>query len=737
MGTKTKILSDFSFSKDSKKSKRTLFGKIILFVVIFVFGLQLATQYAAYKFGYSKSLGTPICMLLNEKLPVYPFWKIAIWFSQFKKYYGQHETITHIFGMAGYIIALSMLTGAIATRVIFLKDGKSAHESLHGSAHWADMKEIIQAGLLDKVGNENKTGVVVGGWMDGKKLKVLRHNGEEHVLVFAPTRSGKGVGLVLPTLLGEWRESVFVLDIKAENYHLTSGYRKSVLGHEIYRFNPADPRAVSEGTSVAFNPLEEIPLDYRKVEGNNRYERVIQNGKDSETAVIQRIAEILVDPDGKGLSDHWSRTSHALIVGAITHLIYKGYANGYCPSIADIGEELSKPGRSWRETVRLWQTFPHLGYEEDGKTPVPHPLVLHAAQEALQREDKEASSVISTLLSYFSLYRDPVISANTSVSSFKLLDLMNRDRPVDFYFTVKPTDLARLQPFIRIFVTLMINTLANEQAHNEGRAKMIHKHRLLLMLDEFPSVGKLPIFERALAFIGSFGLKAYIIVQDLSQIFAAYGERETITANSNIQIAYSTGNNVTAKLLSEKTGITTVIKESVSESGKRTDVFHNNTSVSMQEIQRPLLTLDEIMRLPGPKRNGSGDIIEAGDMLILKYGFPAIYGKQTLYFLDNTLRERAKLPAPYISDHAVEIKEKYERIITIKNELRIREIEEKDEQLKEVNRLVKRIQELEALFFEAEQNKDTETQKSCRREVREIKDRLKELNESVNAGVHR
>ena len=729
-----KVLSNFSFQIKNKSSKRKLFGKIFLLTVIIIFGLQLSTQYAAYKFGYAASLGTPIHMLF-DKLPLYPFWNIVYWFSQLRKYYGQHEVITQIFGMAGYITALSMLLGAIATRMVFLKDGTSAHESLHGSAHWADKQEIIQAGLLDKKGNENKVGVVVGGWMDGNKLKVLRHNGEEHVLVFAPTRSGKGVGLVLPTLLGEWRESVFVLDIKSENFNLTSGYRKNVLGHEVYRFNPADPRAVSEGTSVTFNPLEEIPLDYQKVEGKNRYERVIRDSKDSETAVIQRIAEILVDPEGRGLSDHWTRTSHALVVGAITHLIYRGYANGFCPSISDIGEELSKPGQEWRETVKSWQMFPHLGYEDDGVTPIPHPLVLYASQEAVQREDREASSVISTLLSYFSLYRDPVISANTAVSSFKLLDLMNRDKPVAFYFTVKPTDLARLQPFIRIFVTLMINTLADEQSHSEGRAKMIHKHRLLLMLDEFPSIGRLPIFERALAFIGGFGLKAYIIVQDLSQIFAAYGERETITANSNIQIAYSTGNNATAKLLSEKTGITTVIKESISESGKRTDIFHNNTSVSMQEIQRPLLTLDEIMRLPGPKRNEKGDIVEAGDMLILKYGFPAIYGKQPLYFLDKKLREYASLPAPIISDHAVEINGMYEKIAEIKKELRQKEIEEKDEQLRVVKTLEKRIHELEEQFFEAEQNDDIQTQDACRNEIREIKDKLKELKASLNTGI--
>ncbi len=131
------------------------------------------------------------------------------------------------------------------------RQGLKGRDDLHGSARWAEYEDI------DKMGYLKSEGVYVGGWWDEKRKihYYLRHNGPEHILCFAPTRSGKGVGLILPTLLA-WEHSSVVLDIKGENYALTTGYLKS-LGHKTLRFDPSD----AEGASAAFNPLEEIRLN--------------------------------------------------------------------------------------------------------------------------------------------------------------------------------------------------------------------------------------------------------------------------------------------------------------------------------------------------------------------------------------------------------------------------------------------------------------------------------------------
>jgi type IV secretion system protein VirD4 len=145
-----------------------------------------------------------------------------------------------------------------------------------------------------------------------------------YVLCYAPTRSGKGISLVLPTLLDGWRESVFVLDIKSENNALSAGYRKKELGQKILKLDFTDPDAISKGTSATFNPLEEVKLDYifdpgkRLPDPSNPEEavfRLVPSGTSSETASIQQIVAIIVDPNGKGMSDHWEKTASSLMLG--------------------------------------------------------------------------------------------------------------------------------------------------------------------------------------------------------------------------------------------------------------------------------------------------------------------------------------------------------------------------------------------------------------------------------------
>lgn len=171
------------------------------------------------------------------------------------------------------------------------------------------------------------------------------------------------------------------------------------------------------------------------------------------------------------------------------------------------------------------------------------------------------------------------------------------------------------------------------------------------MLDEFPSFGRLEVFQEALAFIAGYGIKAYLIMQDISQLRAAYGHDESILSNCHIRVAYAPNKPETARWLSEMVGTTTVSVMDTSTSGHRFGAVLQNVNQSIHSIARSLLTPDECMTLPGPTRkDGSDQIVNAGDMLIFTAGFSPIYGRQILYFHDHVFKQRAKIPAPIATD---------------------------------------------------------------------------------------
>ena len=279
--------------QNNTNSITKILGNIALLVVLLSISSAITTQYLAHKFGFHASLGETLLGRL--------YWPAA-WIEWSWRWWSTHTQVLQQ-GLTLFT-ALSILSMVIFAIGILLRSRKSvAIAGLHGTAHWATHQEIQNSGLLSKQKNNVNDGVYVGGWTNPKTKQIhyLRHAGPEHILAFAPTRSGKGVGLVLPTLLS-WQGSVICYDIKGENWALTSGWRKNHAGNKVMKFDPA----ATDGSSLAFNPLAEICL-----------------GTDQEVGDIQNIASMLVDTDGKGLFDHWSKTSHALLTGAILHCCYQ------------------------------------------------------------------------------------------------------------------------------------------------------------------------------------------------------------------------------------------------------------------------------------------------------------------------------------------------------------------------------------------------------------------------------
>ncbi|SEP42803.1 type IV secretory system conjugative DNA transfer family protein [Nitrosovibrio sp. Nv6] len=599
---------------------------LILVVITLLGGLSSATQYFAHLFQYHASLGWNFSS-------IYPPWRILEWARDWQQHYPSQ------FSSAGGVGIIVTAVGFLA--VLALKTtitGSKPNPYLHGSARWAERKDIEAAGLLPRASlfarlrgqaPQVNSGVYVGSWLDKQgRQHYLRHEGPQHVLCYAPTRSGKGVGLIVPTLLS-WPESAVITDLKGELWELTAGWRQRHAKNKVLRFEPA-----SAAHSAHWNALEEIRL-----------------GTDHEVGDIQNLATLIVDPDGKGLESHWQKTAQALLVGVILHALYKAAGTGITPSLSDVDDMLADPDRDIQELWMEMNQHPGAGPNQR--------LISASARDMLDRHEEEAGSIVSSVKSYLSLYRDPVVRQNISDSHFRIKDLMHHDNPISLYIVTSPDDKTRLRPLVRVMINMIVRLLAGKMTFENGRPKAHYKHRLLAMLDEFPSMGKLDIMQESLAFLGGYGIMCYLVCQDINQLKsrdAGYGPDETITSNCHIQNAFPPNRIETAEHLSKLTGQTTILKEQTTRTGRGVLASGSQVSRTKQEIQRSLLTVDECLRMPGPVkvRRGDEDLIEeAGDMIIYVAGFPAIYGKQPLYFKDPVFQARAEIPASGQSDRLI------------------------------------------------------------------------------------
>ena len=573
---------------------------VSLIVVVSLFFLVniLATQYVAQHFSYHENLGDSLYEYFYN-----PFGWI-IWQQDF---YTSYSYFFKSLNITMFFIIATVFVVFILIRLLALRKSKT-HDDVHGTAHWMRWDELKETNLLNQ-----KEGVYIGGYEESSNLKYLKHNGHEHVLAFAPTRSGKGIGLVLPTLL-DWRDSVIVLDIKGENWALTAGWREKYAHNRVLKF---DPTAL-DGLSVKFNPLEEIRI-----------------GERYEIGDLQNIAMMIVDTEGKGLRDYWEKSSFSFISGLILYTIHKTKKeNKPYPNLTDVYELLN------RDEIKDL-------LEEMLRSK--HHLVSLVGREMLNKAAEELSGVVGSSSSYLNLYVDPIISNNTSKSEFKINDLMNAEKPVSLYLVLKPNDKNRIMPLIRLIMNQLLRRLLEELEFEDGKSVKTYKHRMLLMLDEFTSLGRLGIFQESLAFMGGYGIKAYIIIQDITQLYEAYGKDESILSNCHIRIAYAPNKIETAELLSKMSGTTTVVKSYTTTSGSRISVMLGQVTESLQEISRPLLTPDECMRLRGAKKDHNGQVIEGGDMLIFIAGQAPIYGKQILFFKDQVFLDRSKVVAPTLT----------------------------------------------------------------------------------------
>lgn len=573
---------------------------------ISITGLWINTQRFASAVDYHPLLGKPITFF--NDLPVYLPYKLIEWYSEFG------DILPDVFKAIAPGLTMTYL---LALGVIMLILKKEKKLDSHGTAEWATKEDIIKAELLAD------EGVMLGKTEEGEYLK---HNGAEHALLMAPTRSGKGVGCIIPTLLS-WLHSVIVTDIKGENWALTSGWRKAI-GQIVIKLEPT----ADDYSTARFNPFDEIRAKTSK-----------------EIADTQNIANILVDPQGKGDLSHWQLSAASLMVGSIIYLKYVEPENASLGRLIELltSPPPDDPEGDIRSVLQRMRTIKHV---EDGDTIITdiygktvfdstqHPIVCQTCTEMLNKADDELAGVVSTVTSILSVYRDPVLARNLATSDFSIKDLMNHEKPVSLYMVFPPSDIDRMTPIFRLIIEMIIRRSIEKMEFKDSQAVKAYKHRMLLILDEFPALGRLDTMERALAYIAGYGIKALLIVQSLNQLYKTYTENNSIIDNCHIRVFFTPNDDKTPGLISRLLGKYTRFVQS--ESTNKKDILAIlSGSESTSQIGRDLMTADEVSKL------------NKAYELIFVAGFSPMKVKKIIYYLDKTFDYRnRKFKAPVKSD---------------------------------------------------------------------------------------
>ena len=512
-------------------------------------GFGAATQLVAGIFGEQSALGAPL--VASGAVRIYPPWAIVVWGERWGELYPRPFAVARLIEAVAFIAAAAVAgSGFIKTRAA----------KAFGAAAWGDFADCAAAGLFAQ------RGTVLGK----HGSEILCFDGPGHQLLVGASRSGKGRGHVVPTLLA-WTQSALVLDVKGEladgderiRFPGTAGFRET-LG-PVMRFAP------TRSQSVSFNPLFEVRR------GSN------------EVRDVQNIVEIIVDPAGDGRhQDFWDRSAKQILVGLILHVLYaEPPARKTLGVVREKLRDLDVAAAEMRVTLHR--------RNPETNAPEVHPEVLHAAESFLAGEERLKSGVKATAESFFGLFADPIVALKTSTSDFRIGDLMCGEAPVTLYLQPPPSDAQRLMPLMRLLLNQMARALMEDQTHDaQGRKK---KHSLLLVLDEFPQLGRMPFFETAMGAMAGYGLKAYLVCQSLNHIIRAYGRDNVILDNCHLVTAFAAADMDTAKTIAAMAGEIWEMRPQETLHRPR-GVLLARGSTTLREERRPLLLPGDVRALP-------------------------------------------------------------------------------------------------------------------------------------------
>lgn len=443
-------------------------------------------------------------------------------------------------------------------------------ESIHGDSRWANPNDVKKMGL------RSKHGVLLGKF----DKKFLVADGFQHILLFAPTGSGKGVGFVIPNLLF-WQDSVIVHDIKLENYELTSGWRRTNLKQKVFLWNPADP----DGISHCYNPMDWI---------SKKPGQMVDD--------VQKICNFLLPEQ-----EFWQNEARALLTGVMLYLVT---APGTVRTLGEVVRTLRSDDVVYNMAVVL-DTY--------GKQI--HPVAYMNIASYIQKPDKERGSVTSTANSSLELWANPLIDATTATSDFNLHNF--KKYPHTCYVGLTPDNISRLKPLMNMFY---------QQAAAFFTARLPQpdeKFGVLMMMDEFPTLGKMEQFLAGIAYFRGYKVRLFLIIQDTEQLKGIYEENgmNSFLSNSTYRITFAANNMETANLISQLLGNKTVTQVSYNKP-KYLDLNPGARSLHLSETQRALLLPQEVITMPRE------------DQIILIESQPPIRCKKIMYFKDKFFQKR-------------------------------------------------------------------------------------------------
>lgn len=451
---------------------------------------------------------------------------------------------------------------------------------LHGAARFANERELKRHGF------RSASGIIVGR----KGGRFLTFGGSEHVLVEAPTRSGKGTGIVIPNLL-TWQGSVVVLDVKRENYNASAGFRTHY-GQQVFLFNPTD----RQGRTARYNPLAYID----------------RNDPDDVIIELQKIATMLfVAPDrGEAFWANGARTGFAgvgawlaetsdeeLTMGAIYRYLTEGDARSF------FKKELANPARNLSTGCRT------------------------ALADFAGGSDNSFADIKKTITSVLGLWLNPLVDAATSTSDFDLRDL--RKHHISIYLGVSPDELDRIAPLYNLLFQQLIDLNVRELPGNTTPVPV------LVILDEFARLGRASVIASAFSYVAGYGIRLLPVIQSRSQLRGVYGEHvaDEIVANCGVEVAFTPKELRVANELSDRIGY--VGQESITRS-LTINGWLANRSKSMSEQRRALLLPQELMQFPSTK------------LILLRGGIPPIIGTKIFYFKSRFFKKRV-FPPPVMA----------------------------------------------------------------------------------------
>ncbi|MGG2007578.1 type IV secretory system conjugative DNA transfer family protein [Novosphingobium resinovorum] len=451
---------------------------------------------------------------------------------------------------------------------------------LHGAARFAKESEIRRAGF--RAGN----GIVLGK----RAGKFLTFGGSEHAIIEAPTRSGKGVGIVIPNLLS-WQDSVVVLDVKRENWDATAGFRQKH-GQSVFLFNPTDP----EGRTARYNPLGYIDRD----------------DPDQVVIELQKIATMLFVPPERG-EPFWTDSARTAFVGVGAYL-----------AVADQPFTIGS-------IYRLMTTGDTRGFFRrvlDDRSLKLSQGCRNALADFTSGADNTFAGIVQTVTSKLSLWLNPRVDAATEDSDFDLRAL--RTKPMSIYLGVSPDELDRVAPLYNLLFQQLIDL--NVRALPNATTP----HQVLVILDEFARIGRAQVIASAFSYVAGYGIRLLPVIQSRSQLRAVYGEHvaNEIVANCGVEVAFTPKELRVANELSERIGY--VGQEAITKSLTIHGILANR-SKSMSDQRRALLLPQELMQFPQE------------ELLLLRGGIPPIHGDKIRYYADGLFRTRV-LAAPEVAN---------------------------------------------------------------------------------------